>query len=70
MSNSKLIGKVKWFDSKKGFGFITGEDGKDLFIHYSDIQGSGFKNLLENEQVYYKVGESDKGLKAVEVEKG
>ncbi|KPK02305.1 MAG: cold-shock protein [Nitrospira bacterium SG8_35_4] len=62
-------GTVKWFDETKGYGFITGEDGKDIFVHYSSIQGGGFKSLAEGDAVSYEVEKGDKGPKAVNVEK-
>jgi len=62
-------GTVKWFDETKGYGFITGEDGKDIFVHYSSIQGSGFKSLAEGDAVTYEVEQGDKGPKAINVEK-
>ena len=63
-------GKVKWFNDQKGFGFIAPEDGsKELFVHYQDIQGDGFKTLAEGQEVSYEVVETDKGLKAVKVTK-
>ncbi len=62
-------GKVKWFNDKKGFGFITGEDGKDLFVHFSAIQGEGFKTLKEGEEVTYDVTEGQKGPMAGNVVK-
>lgn len=64
-----MIGKVKWFDSKKGFGFITQQEGRDIFVHYSDIISNGYKNLLENDEVEYQVMNTEKGLKAVKVRK-
>jgi len=55
-------GTVKWFNSEKGFGFITPEDGgKDLFVHYSEIKASGFATLEEGQKVDYEVGEGQKG---------
>ncbi len=61
-------GTVKWFNSEKGFGFIAPADGgKDIFVHYSDIQGSGFKTLEEDQAVEFEIGESQKGLQALEV---
>ena len=62
-------GTVKWFDETKGFGFITGEDGNDIFVHYSSIQGSGFKSIAEGDSVSYEVEQGDKGPKAINVEK-
>lgn len=63
-------GKVKWFDEKKGFGFITPEDGsKDLFVHHSAIQGDGFKTLAENQRVSFTPGTSEKGPRAEQVTK-
>ena len=63
-------GKVKWFNDQKGFGFIAPEDGsKELFVHYQDIQGDGFKTLAEGQEVSYEVVETEKGLKAVKVTK-
>lgn len=60
-------GRVKWFDNKKGFGFISNEAGSDVFVHYSAIQGPGFKTLKEGELVQFELIESDKGLKAQNV---
>jgi CspA family cold shock protein len=62
-------GTVKWFNESKGFGFITGEDGKDVFAHYSAIQGDGFKTLAEGEQVSFDVEQGDKGPRAVNIVK-
>ena len=60
-------GKVKWFDNKKGFGFILHESGKDVFVHYSSIQGKGYKTLAEGEVVDFDIIESNKGWKAQNV---
>jgi CspA family cold shock protein len=60
-------GHVKWFDNKKGFGFISNEAGTDVFVHYSAIQGAGFKTLKEGEVVQFELIQSDKGLKAQNV---
>ncbi|SNR82636.1 cold-shock protein [Desulfurobacterium atlanticum] len=65
----KLTGTVKWFDSKKGYGFITADNGQDVFVHYTGISGDGFKTLEEGERVSFNITETDKGLKAVDVEK-
>ncbi len=62
-------GTVKWFNAEKGFGFITPEDGsEDLFVHYSEIQGKGFRTLEENQQVTFEVGEGTKGPQAQNVQ--
>ncbi len=60
-------GKVKWFNSQKGYGFIEREDGKDIFVHHKAIQGQGFKTLEEGESVEFEVGQSDKGEHAENV---
>jgi CspA family cold shock protein len=60
-------GKVKWFDNKKGFGFIAQSSGQDVFVHHSSIVGMGFKTLNEGEEVLFEVVVSDKGLKAQNV---
>ena len=57
-------GKVKWFDPKKGFGFIHGPDGQDVFVHYSQIEGEGFRSLKDGESVDYELVEGDKGWQA------
>jgi CspA family cold shock protein len=62
-------GKVKWFDNKKGFGFIIEETGQDVFVHHSAILGQGFKTLNEGEVVQFDVVESNKGLKAQNVQR-
>jgi len=56
-------GKVKWFNESKGFGFITGENGDDLFVHSSSIQGNGFKSLAEGDSVSYDTEKGPKGPK-------
>ena len=60
-------GTVKWFDSAKGFGFISGEDGKDVFVHFTAISGNGFKNLEEGQKVSYEVVEGARGPQAANV---
>jgi cold shock protein len=62
-------GKVKWFDNTKGYGFITGETGKDVFVHHSSILGQGFKTLNEGEDVDFDLVEGEKGLKAQNVQR-
>jgi CspA family cold shock protein len=62
-------GTVKWFNESKGFGFITREDGTDVFVHYASIQGNGFKSLAEGDMVNFDVENGPKGLKAINVEK-
>lgn len=64
-----MKGKVKWFNAEKGFGFICGEDGKDIFVHYSQILADGYKSLDEGQEVTFEIVESDKGLQARNVEK-
>jgi CspA family cold shock protein len=62
------MGKVKWFNDQKGYGFITPDDGsRDLFVHYSEVQGEGFKSLQEGQAVEYEKIEADKGPKATKV---
>lgn len=65
----KLRGKIKWFDDDKGYGFIKGEDGKDIFVHYSTIRKEGHKTLSEGEEVEFEVVNTDKGLQAKNVVK-
>ncbi len=60
-------GTVKWFNSRKGFGFIEREGADDVFVHYSTIQGDGFKNLEEGQKVEFSVTEGDKGPQAENV---
>ena len=62
-------GTVKWFNAEKGFGFISREDGSDVFVHFSAIQGDGFKTLEEGQAVTFDVEESDRGPQATNVEK-
>lgn len=60
-------GVVKWFNEKKGFGFISKEDGEDIFVHYTGIAGDGFKSLREGAAVEFEIEDSDKGQRAVNV---
>ncbi len=62
-------GKVKWFNAEKGYGFITSEDGTDIFVHYSAIKSEGFKTLDEGQAVSFDVTESDRGPQASNVVK-
>jgi len=59
-----MSGTVKWFNSDKGYGFITGDDGVDVFAHYSQIQSDGFKNLEEGQKVTFDVTQGQKGPQA------
>ena len=60
-------GTVKWFNNQKGFGFITGEDGNDVFVHYSGLDMEGFKTLEEGAAVEYEITDGEKGPQAVNV---
>lgn len=60
-------GTVKWFNDAKGFGFITSDDGQDLFVHFSAIQGNGYRSLPEGAQVEFDIVEGPKGLQAANV---
>lgn len=62
-------GKVKWFNDKKGYGFIATESGEDVFVHHKAIQGEGFKTLAENQEVEFEIEEGPKGKQAVNVVK-
>ena len=62
-------GKVKWFDMKKGFGFIAQETGQDVFVHHTSIKGEGFKSLQQGEPVQFELIEGEKGPKAQNVER-
>lgn len=62
-------GKVKWFNNTKGYGFITSDEGVDAFVHYSDVQGDGFKSLEEGDVVEFEMTKGPKGSKAVNVRK-
>lgn len=62
-----MTGTVKWFNAQKGFGFITGEDGKDVFAHFSQIHADGYKTLEEGQKVSYDVVEGEKGPQAEKI---
>ncbi|MDN4606421.1 cold-shock protein [Sporosarcina sp. BI001-red] len=62
-------GKVKWFNAEKGYGFIEREDGDDVFVHFSAIQGDGFKTLEEGQDVTFEIEQGQRGLQATNVEK-
>ena len=64
-----VSGTVKWFNTTKGFGFILTEDGREVFVHYSDILTDGFRNLSEGEKVTFNITDNGKGLRASEVRK-
>ena len=62
-------GKVKWFNNSKGYGFIQQEDGTDIFVHFSAIQGEGYKTLEEGQPVQFEITQGPKGLQAANVQK-
>ena len=62
-----MTGTVKWFDNKKGFGFIEKENGGDVFAHFSEIQTDGFKSLRENDKVEFELKDDDRGEKATNI---
>jgi CspA family cold shock protein len=64
-----MRGTVKWFNDNKGFGFLTQEDGPEVFVHFSEIQGDGFKTLNEGEEVEFDLVEGERGPKATNVRK-
>ena len=64
---NRFRGTVKWFDAKKGFGFVSNESLGDVFCHFSTIHKNGFKNLYEGEKVRFEVEESDRGLRTLKV---
>ncbi|MBC8449222.1 MAG: cold shock domain-containing protein [Chloroflexi bacterium] len=65
----RIEGTVKWFNGSKGYGFIARDDGPDVFVHYSAIKGSGFRNLEEGDRVEFSVVDGPKGLQAADVTK-
>lgn len=65
----RVTGTVKWFNASKGYGFIAREDGRDVFVHFSAIQGEGYRSLNEGERVEFSVEDSPKGPQAVNVVK-
>jgi CspA family cold shock protein len=65
--NERVIGTVKWFNGSKGYGFISREDGDDVFVHYSAIQTEGYRNLEEGQRVEFTIESDPKGLRAAQV---
>ena len=65
--SERLSGKVKWFNSKKGYGFIEREEGEDIFVHYSAIQGDGHRTLEEGQSVEFSIAEGSRGPQAQDV---
>lgn len=65
--SDRIIGTVKWFNGEKGYGFLTRENGPDVFVHFSAIEGSGYKTLTEGQQVEFAVEQGPKGLQATNV---
>jgi cold shock protein len=63
------IGRVKWFNNAKGYGFIVQDGGPEVFVHYSAIQGDGYKTLVEGQEVEFEIAQSDKGPQAANVSK-
>jgi CspA family cold shock protein len=66
--SDRQIGTVKWFNDAKGFGFISRENGEDVFVHFRSIQGTGFKTLKEGQKVSFKLVQGQKGMQADEVQ--
>ena len=65
--SERVIGTVKWFNGTKGYGFLAREDGADVFVHFSAIQGAGFRTLEEGQKVEFVIEQGQKGLQAAEV---
>ncbi len=65
--SERLVGTVKWFNGRKGYGFIEREDGPDVFVHYTAIVGEGYRNLEEGQRVEFSIEQGPKGLQASEV---
>jgi CspA family cold shock protein len=65
--SERVTGTVKWFNGGKGYGFITREEGPDVFVHFSEIQGDGYRNLEEGQSVEFNVEQGQKGLQATNV---
>ena len=67
MSTQRIVGTVKWFNGSKGYGFLSQEGGPDVFVHFSAIQGEGYRNLEEGQKVEFTVQQGPKGLQAADV---
>ena len=67
MAAERFVGTVKWFNSQKGYGFLSREGGEDVFVHYTAIQSAGFRNLVEGQKVEFSIEKGPKGLQAVNV---
>jgi CspA family cold shock protein len=65
--SDRIVGTVNWFNGSKGYGFISQEDGPDVFVHYTAISGDGFRNLMEGQKVEFNIEEGPKGLQAADV---
>ncbi len=65
--SDRIVGTVKWFNGSKGYGFISRENGPDVFVHYSAIKADGYRNLVEGQKVEFTVEEGPKGLQAANV---
>ena len=65
--NNRIVGKVKWFNASKGYGFIERQDGSDVFVHYTAIQSDGYRTLQEGQEVEFVVEQGQKGLQAAQV---